>query len=551
MKYGSTLKMLPIAALVLAAYGTTAQASTTWVSTESHAVDVSNATAGAMMKDGESINIAVSLKVRNKAGLDAKTEAVMTGLSAPLSSNDFLVQFAPSKASVDAVVAHLKSNGFVNIQVAPNRLLVTADGTAASARQAFNVSMQHFNVNGRDAHAAINDPVVPAALGDIVLAVHGLQNVHMAHSMKVSADKVSATSGTEVGHSPAAWPTIYNATALPTAGNTTIGIITAGPLTQTLKDLATFVKGAGFASPATSTVSVGSGSVSSSGATEWDIDSQDSLGAAGGVIKSMIFYNAPSLSDANLTAEFNAATSANTAKIINVSLGECETDAKSDGSMATDDQIFETASAQGQVFAVATGDSGAYECGGSKVAQSYPAVSPYVIAVGGTTVYTTSAGAWSSETVWACSSSRTCASAGGTGGGISSTESAPSWQISSKVLGTSTKRGVPDIAFDGNPSSGALAIVNGAAQQWGGTSLATPIFVGFWARLQSARSNALVYPATALYKFGPANETTIFHDVTSGSNGGYSAATGWDYTSGFGSLNVGTFSTFITANSGF
>jgi len=551
MKYGSTLKMLPIAALVLAAYGTTAQASTTWVSTESHAVDVSNATAGAMMKDGESINIAVSLKVRNKAGLDAKTEAVMTGLSAPLSSNDFLVQFAPSKASVDAVVAHLKSNGFVNIQVAPNRLLVTADGTAASARQAFNVSMQHFNVNGRDAHAAINDPVVPAALGDIVLAVHGLQNVHMAHSMKVSADKVSATSGTEVGHSPAAWPTIYNATALPTAGNTTIGIITAGPLTQTLKDLATFVKGAGFASPATSTVSVGSGSVSSSGATEWDIDSQDSLGAAGGVIKSMIFYNAPSLSDANLTAEFNAATSANTAKIINVSLGECETDAKSDGSMAADDQIFETASAQGQVFAVATGDSGAYECGGSKVAQSYPAVSPYVIAVGGTTVYTTSAGAWSSETVWACSSSRTCASAGGTGGGISSTESAPSWQISSKVLGTSTKRGVPDIAFDGNPSSGALAIVNGAAQQWGGTSLATPIFVGFWARLQSARSNALVYPATALYKFGPANETTIFHDVTSGSNGGYSAATGWDYTSGFGSLNVGTFSTFITANSGF
>ncbi len=551
MKYGSTLKMLPIAALVLAAYGTTAQASTTWVSTESHAVDVSNATAGAMMKDGESINIAVSLKVRNKAGLDAKTEAVMTGLSAPLSSNDFLVQFAPSKASVDAVVAHLKSNGFVNIQVAPNRLLVTADGTAASARQAFNVSMQHFNVNGRDAHAAINDPVVPAALGDIVLAVHGLQNVHMAHSMKVSADKVSATSGTEVGHSPAAWPTIYNATALPTAGNTTIGIITAGPLTQTLKDLATFVKGAGFASPATSTVSVGSGSVSSSGATEWDIDSQDSLGAAGGVIKSMIFYNAPSLSDANLTAEFNAATSANTAKIINVSLGECETDAKSDGSMATDDQIFETASAQGQVFAVATGDSGAYECGGSKVAQSYPAVSPYVIAVGGTTVYTTSAGAWSSETVWACSSSRTCASAGGTGGGISSTESAPSWQISSKVLGTSTKRGVPDIAFDGNPSSGALAIVNGAAQQWGGTSLATPIFVGFWARLQSARSNALVYPATALYKFGPANETTIFHDITSGSNGGYSAATGWDYTSGFGSLNVGTFSTFITANSGF
>jgi len=190
MKYGSTLKMLPIAALVLAAYGSTAQASTSWVSTESHAVDVSNATAGPMMKDGESLYIAVSLKVRNKAGLDAKTEDVVMGRSAPLTSNDFLIQFAPSKASVDAVVAHLKNSGFVNVQVAPNRLLVTADGTAGAARQAFNVSIQHFNVKGREAHAAINDPVVPAALGDIVLAVNGLQTVHQAHPFKVSADKV-------------------------------------------------------------------------------------------------------------------------------------------------------------------------------------------------------------------------------------------------------------------------------------------------------------------------------------------------------------------------
>ncbi len=369
--------------------------------------------------------------------------------------------------------------------------------------------------------------------------------------MKVSADKNSAVSGSEVGHSPAAWPTIYNAGSIPTASNTTIGIVTAGPLTQTLKDLATFVKNAGFASPVTSTVSVGSGSVTSSGPTEWDIDSQDALGSAGGAVKSMIFYNAPSLSDANLTAEYNAAVSSNAAKIINVSLGECETSAKSAGTEAAEDQIFETATAQGQVFAVASGDSGSYECGGSTSQQSYPAVSPYVIAVGGTTLYTTSAGAWSSETVWACSSSRTCASSGGTGGGVSSTETASTWQKSSGVLGTSTKRGVPDIAFEGNPSSGTLAIVNGATAQWGGTSLATPIFVGFWARIQSAHSNSLVFPGTALYKFGAANESTIFHDITSGSNGGYSAKAGWDYTTGFGSLNVGPFATFVTNNAGF
>ena len=564
MKYCSPLKLLPIATLVVAAYGPSAQAAqaaANWVSTESHPVDVSRSVAGAMLKQGETLNIAVSLRVRNKAGLDAKTEDVILGRSEPLTSTEFLVQFAPSKAQVEAVVAHLKNSGFVNIQVASNRLLISADGTAGSTKKAFNVDLQHFNVNGREAHAAINDAAVPKELGDTVLAIQGLQNVHMAHSFKiradkvaenkVSGDKVSATAGIEVGHSPAEWPTIYNARNIPDAANTTIGIITAGPLTQTFADLATFVNNAGFVSPSTSTVSVGGGSASSSGPTEWDIDSQDALGAAGGVVKSMIFYNAPSLSDVNLTAEYNAVVSANEAQIINVSLGECETSAKSAGTESAQDQIFQIAAAQGQVFAVASGDSGSYECGGSKSYQSYPAVSPYVISVGGTSVYTTSAGAWASETVWSCTSSRSCLSSGGTGGGVSATENAPRWQVTSGVLGTSTKRGVPDIAFAGNPNSGTIAIVNGANSQWGGTSLATPIFVGFWARIQSAHSNQLIYPARAIYKYGSAHKSTIFHDITSGSNGGYSAKPGWDYTTGFGSLNVGPFATFVANNPGF
>ena len=374
----------------------------------------------------------------------------------------------------------------------------------------------------------------------------------MVKSDAISTNVTEASSGSETSHLPTAWPTIYNATSLPTGANTTVGIITAGSLTQTLKDLATFVKDQKLATPTTSTVNVGgTGTSSSSGPTEWDIDSQDSLGAAGGVLKSMIFYNAKALTDADMTSMFNRAVSDNKAQVINVSLGECETDAKSDGSLASDDQIFETGVAQGQTFAVASGDSGSYECTTKTSAQSYPGVSPYVISVGGTTVYTTSAGAWSSETVWACSSGSNCQKDGGGGGGVSSTETAPSWQTSSGVLGTSTKRGVPDVAFAGNPATGVSAIVNGKSAQWGGTSLATPIFVGFWARIQSAHSNSLAFPASAIYKYGVANESTLFHDITSGSNGGYSAKTGWDYTSGFGSINVGNFYTFVGKNSGF
>lgn len=564
MTFSSKLRMLPIAAMLATAFGAAHASTTSWVATHSHAADVTGATPREAMQAGEAMHIVVTLQVRNKAALDAMVADIMSGKSSRiLSSDEVKQQFSPTQDQVDAVVSHLKKAGFVNIEVAPNNLLVTADGTAGTTRAAFNVEMSHFEKNGHRYFANTTDPVVPAELGDIVLSVHGLQNLHRAHRTMSKlndtvehASSIDASSGSAVAHNPTAWPTIYNATSIPNGANTTVGIITAASLTQTMKDLATFVKNQKLATPVTSTVSVGgTGTTTSSGPTEWDIDSQDSLGAAGGVLKSMIFYNAVALTDADMTSMFNRAVSDNKAQVINVSLGGCETDSKNDGSEAASDQIFETAVAQGQTFAVASGDSGSYECSGNKTSiQSYPAVSPYVIAVGGTRVYTTSAGAWSSETAWSCTSYSACTSSngtGGSGGGVSSTETAPTWQKSSGVLGTSTKRGVPDIAFAGDPTSGASVIVNGKTAQWGGTSLATPIFVGFWARIQSAHSNSLAFPASAIYQYGVANESTLFHDITSGSNGGYSAKTGWDYVTGFGSLNVGNFASFVNSHTGF
>ncbi|HEX8955891.1 MAG TPA: S53 family peptidase [Burkholderiaceae bacterium] len=560
MKFRSNAKMLPIAAMLAAAFGVGSQASAaTMVQTRTRTPDFTDAVPAETMQAGESIHIAVTLQVRNKPALDELTAAIAAGQSSRvLSSEEFKRQFAPTQDQVDAVVAHLRKSGFVNIDVAENNMLVTADGTSGTARDAFGVEMRHFVKDGVRSYANTNDPVVPEELGNIILSVHGLQTMHRMHRMMVKSDMrntaVKEATGSAVGHNPTAWPTIYNATGLPTAADTSIGIITAGSLKQTMADLAAFVKKQNLAMPATSTVNVGGTGVStSSGPTEWDIDSQDSLGAAGGAVKSMIFYNAVALTDADMTSMFNRAVSDNKAKVINVSLGECESSAKSDGAEASDDQIFQAGVAQGQTFAVASGDTGSYECGGKTSKQSYPAVSPYVIAVGGTKVLTTPAGAWASETVWTCTTPSGCSRSGtgGSGGGVSATETAPTWQKSSGVLGSSTKRGVPDIAFAGDPSSGAICIVNGASAQWGGTSLATPIFVGFWARIQSAHSNSLAFPASAIYKYGAANESTLFHDITSGSNGGYSAKTGWDYTTGFGSIDVGNLYRFISAHSGF
>ncbi|MQA37111.1 S53 family peptidase [Rugamonas aquatica] len=528
-----------------------------WRATHSHAPDASDYTPGAEMRSGDTLHVAVSLQLRNREQLDAFAASLASGqASTPLTSEQFLSRYAPTAADVAAVVKHLSQSGFVNIEVSPNNMLVSADGSVGTARSAFNVQMRHYSRGEREAYANTNDPVVPSALSGIVLGVHGLQTVHLAHTAQVQAQASTYATAGKVGHSPTAWPTIYNATTLPTAAKTTIGIITAGSMTQTLTDLSTFARTAGYAQPAVSVVNVAgtsrrqSTTSSSDGTAEWNIDSQNALGAAGGAVKSIVFYAANSMSEADLTAAYNAAVAANVAKVISVSLGECESNARLTGTQATDDQIFLAAIAQGQTFVVASGDSGSYECGGKTNAQSYPAVSPYVIAVGGTSVTTSSTGAWTGETVWACSNYSTCASSGGTGGGASLIEAAPAWQLSSKVLGTSTRRGVPDIAFAGDPATGAITIVNGKNAQYGGTSLSAPIFAGFWARIQSANNNRLAFPAPALYKYGVA-QTALFHDVVSGTNGGYTAAKGWDYTTGFGSLNVGSFAAFVTSSGGF
>ncbi|XLM22011.1 peptidase S53, partial [Chromobacterium piscinae] len=78
--------------------------------------------------------------------------------------------------------SHLQKSGFRNIKVAPNRMLITADGSAATAKTAFNATLHRFNANGRTAFANVTAAQVPQSLGDIVLAVHGLQNVHTFHT---------------------------------------------------------------------------------------------------------------------------------------------------------------------------------------------------------------------------------------------------------------------------------------------------------------------------------------------------------------------------------
>lgn len=492
----------------------------------------------------QSVPVVISLKLRNQDQLDsflANAQKPSTPVAQrTMSPEQFAAQYSPTQAQAQAVANYLTQAGFSNVVIAPNRLLVTADSTADTVRAAFHTTFESVRTpEGRSAFHNTSDVMIPAVLKDSVLSVVGLDTVHVSHTFakfaKTNAVTTQAT-GTAAGHNPVDFAKIYGASSLATASTIPVGIIVEGSMTKVLSDLKTFASNNGLA--AVTTQVVGSGGSDTSGDGEWDLDSQDIVGISGGVQK-IIFYDTTSLTDANLTADYNAAVTANAVKVINVSLGECETSAQSAGTVSAEDQIFKQAVAQGQTFSVSSGDSGADECGTGGVTPSWPASSQYVVAVGGTELYT-SGTTWGSETVWNNNSE----SEGATGGSPSTFEAQPSWQSGIGQNAGHSTRGVPDIAFDASPDSGALVIVDGAAnQQIGGTSLASPLFVGAWARTLAAKGSTLGFAAPLIYQL----PTSAFHDVTSGNNAGETAAAGWDYTTGFGSLivsqvvaNVGT-----------
>lgn len=463
------------------------------------------------------LHVTIALKLRNEAQLDATIAQRQT-----MSQQQFLANHAPTAAQAQAVADFLSQSGFKNVTIAPNRLLVSGDAPAGLVQRAFHTQMVSVHTHdGRVAFANNSDIAIPASLHGTVQSVLGLQTVHVPHLFKGKPGGGGGGSSI-IGHDPTEFATLYGGSGLPTAAGVTVGIITNGDLSATLSDLNQFTSQHGLAAVSTQIVNTDGTGTDTSGTSEWDLDSQDIVGMAGGQVGKIIFYNIPTLANASMVDDFNTAVTANVAKVINVSLGECETSAQGDGSAAAADNIFKQAVAQGQTFSVSTGDAGSNECGGSPrgTTPSWPASSPSVVAVGGTTLNATTT-TWQGETVWAS-----------TGGSPSTFEPMPSWQVGVGQNAGHTTRGLPDIAFDADPNSGSKIIVNGSLSQWGGTSLSSPLFVGFWARMIALKGTGIGFAAPKLYTL-PAS---AFHDVTSGSNGGETAAVGWDYTTGFGSI---------------
>ncbi len=481
------------------------------------------------------IHVALMLKLNNEATLDDFLRQTKTrgsaNFGAVLTSAQVAAQYAPTAQQVTTVKAYLRSNGFTNVTVAGNNMMIEADAPANVVSSVFQTTLVSVAMaDGTRTHINTAMETVPDAISGVVRSVLGLDTATRLHthsipaSVTTGAPSASAPTPAAVtgGHNPTAFPAIYSVGSASTAGNITVGIIAEGNLTQPLADLTTFTNNNQLPTVPVSVINAGTPSGDTSGNSEWSLDSQSIVGMSGGV-RQLNFYVASSFAWSDMAAAINRAVSDNSARVINMSIGGCESFAPT----ASIDQVLKLAVAQGQTFSVSTGDSGsvAYGCSGTSV--EYPASSPYVVAVGGTTLYTNGDGSYAGETAW-----------GSGGGGISVVEPIPSWQSNVSQLNGRTYRGLPDLAFDADPNSGAMIIVGGQLQPWGGTSLAAPLFAATWARMLSGScATNLGFAAPTLYGF-EATTPSIFRDITNGSNGAYSAGSGWDFVTGWGSPSV-------------
>jgi subtilase family serine protease len=190
-------------------------------------------------------------------------------------------------------------------------------------------------------------------------------------------------------------------------------------------------------------------------------------------------------------------------------------------------------SVPGVTFVASSGDGGD--------GTEYPAASPHIVSVGGTTLSADRYGSYLGETAWS-----------GSGGGVSSYEPEPAGQATWPIP-VAGKRGVPDVSYDADPSTG-FAVYDSVSYQrqsgWfvvGGTSAGAPQWSALIAIANSLRVAAgksrLSATYNALYAVGKSAYGSDYHDVTIGSNGTCglrcTATGGYDYVTGLGTPQVG------------
>jgi kumamolisin len=188
-------------------------------------------------------------------------------------------------------------------------------------------------------------------------------------------------------------------------------------------------------------------------------------------------------------------------------------------------EVFKDAAMLGVTVLAASGDDGSSDGvndGGQHV--DFPASSPFVLACGGTRLFA-NGNTITDETTWGG-----IPNDGASGGGVSGHFPTPSYQTG-MLPANFNGRGVPDVAGDADPQTGYQVLVDGVSTVIGGTSAVAPLYAGLVALLNEKTGSRCGFLNPVLY-----GAASVCNDVTQGTNGFYQAASGWDATTGLGSI---------------
>lgn len=498
----------------------------------------------------QTMQLNIVLPLRNQGELDNFLRELSDPSSGMyrrfLTVPEFTERFGPTQADYDAVVRFAKANGFTVVGGTRDGMDVQIVGPVSAVEKAFHVTMGTYQhpTEDRIFYAPDREPTInlPFQLWHI----SGMDNYSIPHPMFVKKSDYAAAHGIDVekvvshattGSGPSASflgsdmrAAYYGGTALTGAGQN-LGLFEY--LGTDLADLTTYYKNVGqtnnvpitlLSTDGTSTSCVDTRAGGDCDDTEQTLDMTQAIGMAPGLASLVMYIGSTD------TAIISAMTTHSPLPTtIGCSWGWTPADP------STLNPYFQKMSAQGQNFFAASGDSSTW----SSRNEAWPADNAYVVSVGGTDLITASAGgAWKSETAWVDS-----------GGGISPDAiPIPSWQqisgvINSSNKGSTTLRNGPDVSANANFTFYVCADqTTCTANDYGGTSFATPMWAGYIALVNQQLAangdptigfiNPTIYAQNVTSSYG-----ADFHDITSGTSGSYSAVTGYDLVTGWGSPN--------------
>ena len=492
------------------------------------------------------MSLHVVLPLRDPAALDSFLRDVYDPASSSyrhfLTVPEFTAKFGPSQEDFDALVSFAKDNGFTVAGGSRDGMQLQIEGAVSTIEAAFHISMltyQHPEEN-RVFYSPDREPTVDLPFN--LLHIGGLDNYTIprpllvkrsdyARAHGIEADRVVSHATTGSGPSAAFLGSdmraaYYGGTLLTGAGQS-LGLFEFGG--TDLADVNTYYKNIGQTNKVPITLFSTDGTSTQRCPTcddiEQTIDITQALGMAPGLSSLVVYVGS------NPIAIVSAMTTHNP---LPATIG-CSWFFDPDPGVF--DPYFQRMAAQGQSFFVASGDNSTW----SSTTAAWPAEDAWVIAVGGTDLVTAGAGGpWASETAWA-----------GSGGGISPEQIAiPPWQqhpgvINSSNGGSLTYRNGPDVAANANFTFYTCSHKEGCQSNTiGGTSFAAPMWAGYAAlvnqQVVSHEGNTIGFINPVIYAQNTtANYARTFHDITIGQSGSYSAVTGYDLVTGWGSPRDG------------